>query len=466
LIKYVTDAHEVRALGFCITQEHAAYMAEKFRLAGFKADYLVANKSVERDILRKKLISKDINYLFVVDIYNEGIDIPEIDTVLFLRPTESLTVFLQQLGRGLRLADGKECLTVLDFVGNQRAEYDFETKFRALVGKTATSITKEIEDDFPHLPLGCSVILEKVAKDAILNNIRKALDYSRLKLINKIRNFRHETSLPLSLKNFIDLYHIPLQIIYRRGGWSLLCSEAGILAQYAPKDQSPIIKAIQLKWISTRSKSYFEFILLLARKRFEVETKSMSELEKAFCLMLHYDVWQNSDQFSSLDESMASIGQNSMLVDEIIEVISLLLDRIDFMEHDAGLKYSQPLKLHSRYTRDQILSAFRFSTFVKKRSIFEGVAFSKELNTELLFITLNKSDVDFSPTTMYEDYAISDELFHWQSQNAISPDTLKGRSYINHVNKKKQILLFVRERNNDEFGNTMSYVFLGRVVSS
>jgi superfamily II DNA or RNA helicase len=139
-------------------------MAEKFSLAGLKADYLTSATNHNRDTVKQQLLQKKINYLFVVDIFNEGIDIPEIDTVLFLRPTESLTIFLQQLGRGLRLAENKDCLTVLDFVGNARPEYNFENKFRALIGKTATTVTKEIEDQFPHLPLGCSIILEKKAK--------------------------------------------------------------------------------------------------------------------------------------------------------------------------------------------------------------------------------------------------------------------------------------------------------------
>lgn len=157
LNKYLTNINDVRALCFCITQEHAQYMAEKFSLSDLKADYLVSSRNELRDDIRKRFSSKQINYLFVVDIFNEGIDIPEIDTVLFLRPTESLTVFLQQLGRGLRLAENKECLTVLDFVGNSRPEYDYEGKYRALVGKTNTSIQKELEDDFPHLPLGCTI---------------------------------------------------------------------------------------------------------------------------------------------------------------------------------------------------------------------------------------------------------------------------------------------------------------------
>jgi hypothetical protein len=142
-----------------------------------------------------------INYLFVVDIFNEGVDIPEIDTVLFLRPTESLTIFLQQLGRGLRLADGKECLTVLDFVGNARPEYNFENKFRALIGKTTTAVKKEIEDNFPHLPLGCSIILERKAKEIILSNIIAATTLNQNQLIQKIQSFHNHSILPLNLRS-------------------------------------------------------------------------------------------------------------------------------------------------------------------------------------------------------------------------------------------------------------------------
>jgi len=174
LDKYTKDINEVRTLGYCVSMEHAKYMAEKFTFAGLKAGYLTSNNSDERVQIRRKLEKKEINYLFVVDIFNEGIDIPEIDTLLFLRPTESLTVFLQQLGRGLRLYDEKDCLTVLDFVGNARSEYNFENKFRALIGKTNTTVIKEIEDNFPHLPLGCSIILEKKTKETILKNITSA----------------------------------------------------------------------------------------------------------------------------------------------------------------------------------------------------------------------------------------------------------------------------------------------------
>lgn len=461
LNKYLRDVDEVRALCFCVTQEHAQYMAEKFTLAGLKSDYLVSDRNQYREELRMKFRNREINYLFVVDIFNEGVDIPEIDTVLFLRPTESLTVFLQQLGRGLRLSDEKDCLTVMDFVGNSRPEYDFEGKFRALVGKTNTPIRKEIDDDFPHLPLGCSIVLEKKVKKFILKNIQNATAFNINQLLIKIRNYKHQTLLPLTLKNFSTFYHIPLELIYKKGNWKRLCAMAEQIEDYSTINEKEIYRTISKKWLSCSSISYFEFILSLAKTDFQIDFESLNEEEKTMCLMLHYDVWQDAGGFISLEESIRGIGNNRILVDEIIELLDILIDKIDFIERDIELPYSQPLKIHSRYTREQILAAFGFSTFDKKSSNREGVAESKDLNTELLFIDLIKSEKDFSPTTLYQDYAISDSLFHWQTQNATRPDKGKGLSYINHENTGKTILLFVRERNENEYKNTMSYVFIG-----
>lgn len=457
------DINDVRALCFCVSQEHAQYMAEKFTLAQLKADYLVSSNSINRNELRIKLLNKEINYLFVVDIFNEGVDLPEIDTVLFLRPTESLTVFLQQLGRGLRLAEDKDCLTVLDFVGNSRPEYDFENKFRALIGKTNTSVHKEIEDDFPHLPLGCTIVLEKKAKDIILQNIRNATKLGINQLVNKIRNYKHQTTLPLTLKNFVDFYHLPLQLIYKRSNWKRLCVMAEQIVDYPLTNEKEILSAIKKKWFSCKSISYFQFILNLAEKEFDINYNSLNENEKLMCLMLHYDVWQKPGGFKSIEESIKAIGKNKVLTSEIIEVLGILIDQIDFLEINITLPYSQPLKVHSRYTRDQILTAFEENSFESKSSNREGVANLESKNTELLFVTLEKSEENFSPTTMFNDYAVSDKIFHWQSQNSAKPETGKGLSYINHKENEKLVLLFVRERNNDEFDNTMGYVFLGIV---
>ena len=117
--------------------------------------------------------------------------------------------------------------------------------------------------------------------------------------------------------------------------------------------------------------------------------------------------------------------------------------------------------IHGRYTRDQILAAFGENTFETKSSNREGLVNPEGKNTELLLVTLEKSEENYSPTTMYNDYAISDTLFHWQSQNSTRPEFGRGLSYINHQKNNRIILLFIREKNTDEFGNTMGYVFLG-----
>lgn len=461
LENYTKDLNDVRAIGFCVSIEHAKFMAEKFLLAGIKADFLTSTNNQNRDSVRHQLLSKEINYLFVVDIFNEGVDIPEIDTVLFLRPTESLTLFLQQLGRGLRMSKDKDCLTVLDFVGNSRPEYVFENKFRALIGKTSTTVIKEIEDNFPHLPLGCSINLERKAKEIILKNISAATSFNRRQLIQKIKSFKHQTNLPLTLKNFLEFYNIPIQSIYKRGSWMRLCQIAGEIEKFDDINEKPLVKAIGKKWLSTKSTSYFQFILKLARNNFVVTPEEMDKEGNLMLLMLHYDIWKEEGGFDSLEESICEIGKNKVLIREIIEVLEILIDQIDFKELNIKLPYKQPLKVHSRYTRGQILAAFGLSTFEKKSSSREGVAVNPVLNTELLFINLVKSEENFSSTTMYDDYAINEFLFHWQSQNSAGPETKKGLSYIKHQENKKKILLFVREKVKDEYDNTLGYVFVG-----
>ena len=205
------------------------------------------------------------------------------------------------------------------------------------------------------------------------------------------------------------------------------------------------------------------FILNLAKNNFRIDLNNVTEEERLMCVMLHYDVWQESNEERSLQESIAAIGENKILNEEIVEVLELIEDNIDFIEKDLKLNYPTPLKVHSRYTRDQIFAAFRFHTLKKKASIREGVAYSEKLNTELLFVTLDKSEKDFSPTTFYQDFAISATQFHWQSQNSAVPERGRGLSYLNHKTLDKKILLFVRERNEDEYGNKMAFVFLGEV---
>lgn len=461
LEKYTKNIKEVRAIGFCASIEHAKYMKDKFIKANLKADYLTSENSKDRVDLVHKFKTKEINYLFVVDIFNEGVDIPEIDTVLFLRPTESLTIFLQQLGRGLRLHEDKDILTVLDFVGQSRKEYDFENKFRALIGKTNTTVQHEIEKDFPNLPLGSSIVLEKQAKQHILDNIRQATDINKRRLINLLQNFHNHTNLPLNIKNFLKIYNLELKHIYKNHTFTSLKKEA-FGKSFNNLHFNNFKLMLGKKWIVTESISYFNFILNLIKLNFDINLLENTKSNHLMSLMLFYDFYQNSIENLSLREGIKNIGKNKDFVEEMKMFLKYKIDKIGFEEipYLDNPKYF-PLKIHSRYTRDQILVALELSDINKKSSNREGVALNKNLNIEALFINLNKSEEDFSPTTMYDDYAINETLFHWQSQNQTSPESPKGLSYINQEKENKTILLFVRESKNDADGFTQGYVFIG-----
>lgn len=169
LLKYVTDIDDVKGLGFCVTVEHAEFMSNYFNARGIPSMFLTGHSpDEERKEAKARLVKGEVRFIFVVDIYNEGVDIPEVNTVLFLRPTESLTVFLQQLGRGLRLSEDKECLTVLDFIGQANKKYNFEDKFAALLFNTTRGVTREIKDGFISLPRDAIFSLKRRQQDIFL----------------------------------------------------------------------------------------------------------------------------------------------------------------------------------------------------------------------------------------------------------------------------------------------------------
>ena len=149
----------MRALGFCVSVAHAHLMAEHFRRAGLNAIALSGETpSGERKQALADLAAGKLQVIFSVDLFNEGLDIPDVDTLLLLRPTASATVFIQQLGRGLRRTETKAVLTVLDFIGQHRREFRFENQFRALTNLTRKRLLNHIEHDFPQLPSGCHII--------------------------------------------------------------------------------------------------------------------------------------------------------------------------------------------------------------------------------------------------------------------------------------------------------------------
>lgn len=460
IYKYVTDLDEVKGLGFCVSIEHAKYMADYFNKMDIPSIALYGNvDSKSRSEAQGKLVRGDLRFIFVVDLYNEGIDIPEINTILFLRPTESLTVFLQQLGRGLRLSEGKECLTVLDFVGQANQNYNFEEKFRALIGRTKHSVRHYVENGFFNLPKGSFIQLEKQAKEYILRNI-KSTAHTRVNLVAKIKYFVQETELQLTLGNFLRHYHLSLYDFYGKSGdrtFSRMLVEAGVHADFESKDE---------KWIGKRLPNLFHLnspTLLRFLIDYIENRKIQTDEDKLMLTMFYYSFYQKHPEkegYHSIEEGVQHLLSDEHFCNEIREILTFKYQSLETLELNHDFHFTCPLRVHSSYSTSQVLAALGYFNEESSPSFREGVKYFEDKHLDIFFITLNKSEKDFSPSTLYDDYAMNERLFHWQTQSRVAENSSTAQRYIHHKERNHQIALFVREYKKEN-GYTASFVFLG-----
>lgn len=454
---YLPDEQRCKALGFCATKDHARYMAEQFRLFGLRADYLTSDNDDRRDELNRQLAKGKINYLFVVDIFNEGVDIPEVDTVLFLRPTESLTIFLQQLGRGLRLAPGKQLLTVFDFVAQLNQKYDFTSRFLSLMVKPGRSVVDQVRDGFTLLPHGCTIHMEAKAQQYVLNNIKAAI-YNKRRLVQELRSYDHEPT----LGEFIENNGQDVRIVYKGGMcWTSLKREAG-LCTYQSDDNTRRFERGLSNMIHANTISYLRFV----RKTMTEHVRFADEREKAYGIILYYALYLDKISktgFASIEEAIMQFKRYPLFVKEVMELTDYLLKHLEGRTFSVGEGMPVALEQYGCYTREEVFAIFGCQTADKKmQGSVAGVFKIDKLNTELFFVTLNKSDKDFSASTMYDDYVVSENIFHWKSQNTDTHQG-RGRRFVEQKRNGKKFLLFVREDKHDGFGNTSPFYCFGLV---
>ncbi|MBQ8162729.1 MAG: DUF3427 domain-containing protein [Clostridia bacterium] len=386
---------------------------------------------------------------------------PEVNTVLFLRPTESLTIFLQQLGRGLRLSQGKDCLTVLDFIGAANRRYNFEEKYEALLGPGHRSVRDEIRRGFTAAPKGCYILLEEKARREILRNIEQTLRGSD-ELVKRLKSFQEDTGLPVTLENFLSWYHLDPGDIYRKQvTFSRLCAAAGVMEDFSEPLEERLKKQAFMRLARIDSRKWIRFLLDMLPRLERLNFASLPPLEEQMMQMLYVTLFDECAESWEQDEvrvRLQGLHDSPVMMREILDLLKVQYNRIDFVDGEADLAYPCALSLHCTYTQRQILSALGYRNFSAMR---QGVLYLKDRNTDVFFVTLNKSDREYSPSTMYEDYAISRTLFHWQSQSTTAEDSATGQRYIHHAERGGNVLLFVRECKRDDYG-TSPYTFLGK----
>lgn len=456
LKRYLTDIEKFKALGFCVSIKHANFMADSFNKIGISSIALHSDsKQIERNEAKSKLQNGEINCIFTVDLFNEGVDIPDIDTVLFLRPTESLTIFMQQLGRGLRLSEDKEALTVLDFVGQAHVNYDFSFKLRALTGKTRHGIKEEINDDFPNMPAGCHIKLEKMAKEYILKNIQSSI-FNIRDLRRMMSNFNNNFTNELNLKNFLENYGIDRDRFYSKYSFYKLLAETGYEKEYEVRDKKELKQSLR-KFSKIDSKRLLNFSKKILTE--ELDLSSLSKVEILMLGMFHYTTWGNKPEIS-YEESLKDLKEdNPDIARELLDIIDYNKGKIKAIE----IEYEDneiPLDIHASYSVQQIMVAFGKSREDYEYPMREGVLYIEEEHSDLFFITINKNEEDYLPSTMYNDYAKNSELFNWESQSTTGVNTPTGQRYIYDRSKEHKVLLFVRE-SKQEYNQASPYIFLG-----
>lgn len=453
----VSDPGSMRALGFCVSVAHAEFMTRTFNAAGVRSATVSGRTpQAEREQALTDLRAGQVQVIFTVDVFNEGVDVPDIDTVLFLRPTESSTVFLQQLGRGLRRTRDKAVLTVLDFVGYHRREFRFDLKLRALTGQTRKGLEREVERGFPLLPSGCQIVMDRQAQQIVLENIRAQVANRWRDMVAELR--RHpEHDLP----TFLREADLELADVLKAGqkSWTTLQRDARVINDEPAAGESALLKRMRaLAHIDdpVRATAYRR---LLGPQPMAYDDLSVGEQRLA--RMLFFSLYPSAEP-RTYDEGLRAAAELRHVADEASTIVDLSFDAARHQTIELGRDLAQvPLRVHGRYQREEILAALDYASLTRKpTSVMQGVAHSADLNVDILFVTLKKSEADFSPTTMYRDYPIDARTFHWESQSTTSVASATGQRYLTG---SSTVLLFVRHEQKNEFG-TSPYLFLGPVT--
>ncbi|ACU89024.1 DUF3427 domain-containing protein [Desulfomicrobium baculatum] len=465
LHRYEPELHTLKGIGFCVTIRHAQFMADQLSLRGLPSAAFVSGLDGHAcaDLL-SKLKNGALTFLFTVDKLSEGVDVPEVNTILFLRPTESLTVFLQQLGRGLRHAPEKDCLTVLDFVGQAHRRFRADSKFKALLPRHRFAIDKEVELDFPHLPAGCSIQLDRLSREYVLENIRENLRRLAVQVPERLQSFTHETDQDLTFGNFIRYHDYEPEVLLARETWSGWKAKAQLGPIPTDPDLNRLKKAlIRAAFISgPHEAALYRQILSKIREENINEAVSLAG-DSAF--LIYYRIWGDRGDkadIASLEEAFSRLAANPTICADLDEILAWSQEASNAAGQSMQLPYACPLELHAFYGIKEIQAALGKANLESAGKAGVGVLHFAEIKTYALLVTFQKTEKEFSPSTMYADYPISRELLHWESQSNTAQHHTDGQNLIHHKVRGYTILIFARGQKKRN-GATAPFTCLGPV---
>lgn len=462
VVRYVQDASSMRAIAFCVDIAHARLVAHELALA---LDVpCAALTSADSDAVREDSIRRFLSYdedrprvLATVDLFNEGVDLPAVDTLLLMRPTESATLFIQQLGRGLRRSDGKDCLTVLDFVGVQHDEFKFYRRYQALTGLGRGELGRALQHGFAKLPAGCAIELEERPRQQVLKSLRTSLGLDLKGLAARL-DPRTDGALPLM--EYLTREELELQDLYRdKRTYHDVRRVVGV-AEGNPVDEREVAALKKVQRLIHVDDPWRLSVLDRLTEAAPFVPKDEREARLARMLLV---ALVGSEAASNLSDAAARLASHHVLRSELRELLLVLRgeSRVLPAAPLRGLPAEVPLHRHGRYRTEEIAAAFDLRSVEGQLYLPQGGVIAIEDTHDLLLVTLDKSDKSKVPHLQYQDYALAPDVFHWQSKANTTRTSKAGRR---HLNPAVVPLLFVRTATDDERDLAQPYVCLGSAV--
>lgn len=479
---YGFDGKKLKSLGFCITKRHAEFMAQEFNNRGIKSAVLTGESSdKERQEVVNNLESEvhNLSVIFTVDIFNEGVDIPSVNHVMMLRPTQSPIIFTQQLGRGLRKHDSKEFLTVLDFIGNYSKSFLIALALYGSRSVNKKEITHAVRCDFRSIPGPSNIRMDKIAKDQILQQLENENFYALSYLKNDYNSFKNALGgrIPFYLQDYLTMEGAPDPVLFfSKSVNSTRSNNYYQFLSLVEKDnkliQEMVANELFMEILSTYSSllpirrphewailelalesSQFTFQQALDNvSKYVAGDQTDSTLHALETFELLYAGKNELKDFKTLEkidhksyrfnEKLTSVFKDKGQAAILSDLIHYGLTR--YQMEQGRKNYGYPfLKLYEEYSYRQVALMINYRT---THSAFRGSTLQdkKGGNLYFLFIDLHK-DEDIDEQINYKDKFINQSQFQWESPYNTSLKSDRGQNLTNNEARNIEIHLFVRK---------------------
>lgn len=481
---YGFSGERVKGLIFCSRNDEAKELSEKFNELGFSTVSLTgSNTQEEREDAIKRLEQDDENnkldYIFSVDIFNEGVDIPKINQVIMLRATQSAIVFVQQLGRGLRKHNSKDYVVVIDFIGNYKTNFLIPVALFEDKTYNKDNIRRIVSEGNNIIPGSSSIMFEKVVKKRIYDSINET-NFSNLKNLkesyNELKNKIGRMPMLIDFKKYGNI-DVDLILNYKKSYYNFLVHSVKEIDDTLNEKQKIILEFISIELAN--SKRIHEFIILN-----EILTKGYTSVDEISFILEEYGIINDYDSI----KSAISILNNGFITNKDLEkykfcnfikfendIIKIsdnlksnlnsdlnkyLLDLIEYSIYNYKENYTnryenKNLVLYKKYSRKDVCRLLNW----EKDESSTVYGYRIKHNTCPIFVTYHKSN-DISSSTKYEDKFISKSVFSWMTRSNKNIESSEVVEILNYESSNLKIELFVKK----EDGEGTDFYYLGSVM--